>query len=477
MIKKPLVRALSAFVLLAVIFPAVNAAQLGVNYYDETLMNMNTHGKPFIQRSIEGVGQDFDNIKTISNHVKLYMDPFVNENLPWVMQVTDVAKSKGMHVMVNMMVDFPELNAGNWDDYANRVVNACAALNGKADGILVGNEITLHSPMSRTEIRDRVIALMDRCDAVFGGEVSYEEFWYANEVWRGTGRKIYFMMYESLDSFRGNMNELGAHFGSNGAIGEWGEDLLEGNQQFDEIWQRDSIRQRWNIIQQSSVPVAYLFTYREPSYTSFSMLRPEDDSRRPLWEVFGAPTNTPAPQPVPQPGPLPEPVPNPPAPQPIPEDPITINPLQTGDLKLSLGGSVKSDTFDGACRTVVFATDRGDVDVHACQKDGGTEMFIRNGPAMDYEVCVAGNCLMSYEGYKHFGGSSGTPSSGITSFAISGVTVNSDNFDGACRTVGFEGGEVKICDKGGSYELWLFGDGEVCVDNHCVGSLTSYTSW
>jgi hypothetical protein len=276
-------------VLVLLIVPFVHATQLGVNYYHETMMT--DLGELYVPRTLEQVGSDMDDIRSVTTHVKFFANPFYDNNVAWTAQVNDIAKAKGMHTSITFLADRQTLTAENWDDYANRVVAACTQFSGKVDVIFVGNEITLRSPLPKEDIKNRVVDLMARCKQVFPGEVSYQEFWHARDAWKDYDGTIYFMMYENFDSFKTNMGDLQREFPSAG-IGEWGEDLWEDQVQHDEAWQADQIRQRWDIIQAANVPVAYLFTYREPTFNSFGIVR-YDGSHRPIWGVFGA-ASTPA---------------------------------------------------------------------------------------------------------------------------------------------------------------------------------------
>lgn len=262
------------------------ATELGVIYYHETMMTRN--GEHYIARTPEGVAQDMQNIKEISSHVKLFVNPYVDANADWTEQVNTLAKQAGMHTVVTMMVDDRKLTAGNWPEYRTKVLALCERFNGKADEFHVGNEIILHSEgLTREQIRDNVIELMGACRTKFSGPVSYQELWWSHQVWVGNPEKIYFMTYENFDVFQGIIAELKEKH-PNAAIGEWGEDLQEDSAQKDEVWQKDQIERRWNLIQQSGVPIAYIFTYREPNWNGFGIIRPETELRRPLWEVFGA---------------------------------------------------------------------------------------------------------------------------------------------------------------------------------------------
>jgi hypothetical protein len=470
--KRPILASLAALVCLA--WPS-RAAELGVNYYHETLMNSHTNGNAYTQRTTDGVNADLDNIKTIASAVKLYMNPFIDQNLPWIQQVAAQAKQHGMHVVTTMMVDDRQLDDSNWQEYANRVVGACQSLEGRVDGILVGNEIVLHSQLTREEIKNRVVSLMDRCQQRYSGQVSYQEFWYAKDAWAGFNKPLYFMMFEEMDTFRSNMVELGSRFGANGYIGEWGEDLLRGTTVMDESWQKDSIQQRWTIIQQSPAPIAYLFTYREPSATGFGMLRPGDDSRRPLWEVFGATSN---------------PTTQPPPPQPAPSQSLI------GSLSVSSSiGSLKSDTNDGSCRTVIYGTGGVDLMAFACAKpDGNIEIYKLEAPTQQYRLCIGGVCIDNANGFARgipnttTGGTS--PADGITSppppttnkLDVSTLTFQGDGQmtldkveETGCRRVAFGATSALTCPKTGQYEIYKqSGSGTICAkaqsgNTACVG--------
>ena len=253
---------------------------LGVNYYGESLMGVN--GINYIPRNISEVAFDLDHIHQISSHIKMYMNPFVDQNLPWVEQILQLAKQRGMYTVVNMMVDDRQLDNSNWNDYSTRVITDCAALAGKTDEVLVGNEIILHSSMNNTDIQSRVVTLINACEQVFPGPVSYEEFWWSHNAWQNYTGKIYLMQYEDLSVFNQNTIIMDQMFGSNAIVGEWGEDLLDGSIVKDENWQRDQVALRYNILSKTKTPVAYIFTYEEQSWNAFGIVRP-DGVERPVW--------------------------------------------------------------------------------------------------------------------------------------------------------------------------------------------------
>jgi hypothetical protein len=268
------------FCVFALADPAAAGPTLGVNYYGESLMGAN--GIAYIPRTLPEIAYDLDQIHQISGNVKIYMNPFVDQNLPWVRQILQLAKQRQMYTVVNMMVDDRQLDDANWNAYSIRVTNACAALAGQADEILVGNEIILHSPLDKTDIKNRVVILINNCTQVFPGPVSYEEFWWVHDVWQGYPGKIYLMQYEDLPIFQQNTMIMDQMFGSNALVGEWGEDLLEGSIEHDENWQRDQIALRYNILSQTRTPTAYIFTYKEQSWNAFGIVRP-DGAERPVF--------------------------------------------------------------------------------------------------------------------------------------------------------------------------------------------------
>lgn len=261
---------------------SVFATQVGVNYYHETMITK--EGYKYIPRTTSQVSSDLDSIKTITSYVKLYMNPLVGVNQAWLNQVNSMAKGKGMYTVVVMNTEDRTLNSNNWASYTSAVLNNCQYFNGKANELVVGNEISLHSTFSKTEIRTKVESLIVNCKKTFNGPVSYEAFFYEKDAWVGYTGRLYFNTYENLNSFTTNVKELHTKFPT-ASIGEWGEDLLDGSIKKDETWQKQETLKRLNVIKSQNIPVAYIFTYKEPSTTGFGLVR-MDGTKRPVWDVL-----------------------------------------------------------------------------------------------------------------------------------------------------------------------------------------------
>ena len=216
-----LVKLLIFGIFLGIFILPVSAAQLGMNYYHESMMNSGGH---YITRSAGEASTDLDNINKITPDVKFYMNPYISGNEAWVLQLTSIAKQKGMHVVVVMNVDDRQLSNDSWGDYSNLVVNTAKDFSGKADEFVVGNEISLHG-IDRSDVGNLVEPLISSVKSVFNGDVSYEAFWYEKDSLKGYSGKLYFNMYETLDNFKANVNEMNTDFGSNANIGEFGVDM------------------------------------------------------------------------------------------------------------------------------------------------------------------------------------------------------------------------------------------------------------
>ena len=158
---------------------------------------------------------------------------------------------------------------------------------------------------------------------------------------------------------------------------------------------------------------------------------------------------------------------------------------------------VTSDITNGACRTVVFSTQAGDIKIFACEKDNGyIEIYKQVAPeGIDYKACLANGCIMKDNGFAKFiptiTSTSTTESihayKGIASLSIScaynsvSCKVTSDITSGTCRTVVFStidgNAQIQACEKtGGSIEVYRQSYpsnfafkacmGQGCVDNN-----------
>ena len=377
-----LVKLLIFGIFLGIFILPVSAAQLGMNYYHESMMNSGGH---YITRSAGEASTDLDNINKITPDVKFYMNPYISGNEAWVLQLTSIAKQKGMHVVVVMNVDDRQLSNDSWGDYSNLVVNTAKDFSGKADEFVVGNEISLHG-IDRSDVGNLVEPLISSVKSVFNGDVSYEAFWYEKDSLKGYSGKLYFNMYETLDNFKANVNEMNTDFGSNANIGEFGVDMNSVNN--NESAQIAQLQQRWDIIQSTQAPVAYIFTYREPSVTGFGLLRP-DDSMKPFFGA-GSQGQAQASQPAAQPQ---QSSPSP-----------TVNPTATFNYQMSDSISLKSETINGDSRTVVFSSPSGDIQLMIQKKaDNYYEVYRQNAPGnLNFNISVEGSLIDQNTGFTSF---------------------------------------------------------------------------
>lgn len=470
--------------ILTLLAVSVSATQLGVNYYHESLFTA-AWNQPHSPRGEDGARADLDHIKEVTNNIKFFMHPFVDENANWVDFLVTEAENRGMHTVVTVMVDDRQLDNSNWGDYANRVRNLCTRFNGKADEFLVGNEIVLHSPFDKYEVKNRISQLISDCESRFSGDVSYQEFWYAKEAWYNSNQKLYWMQYEPLSNFETNVGEMVSRFGQNGHIGEWGEDSIDEGTQRDDWWQRVETEKRWNVLEQKGVPTAYIFTYSEPSWNAFGIVDPNYNDK-PVFDYLkslgqGGGSYTPPQQPQ-------QPVQN----EPEQNDPAPSNGIASYPATCN-GGScnLQSDTTSGTCRTVTYSS----IKFKGCMKGSEVEVYKLSGSG---EGCIGGVCVSNSNGYGRgtpFGTT--TPSqpeqpnepeqndpspsgdyNGIGSVQVtcqSGCSLQSDVTLGVCRTVKYStnAGTVQVmgCEKGNDVELYVqqsASNFEICFANGCV---------
>ncbi len=64
---------------------------------------------------------------------------------------------------------------------------------------------------------------------------------------------------------------------------------------------------------------------------------------------------------------------------------------------------VKSDKTEGQCRTVVFSTAQGDLQLMACKKDGNNiEVYRQMYPQISFKACIGDGCVDEYGGFAKF---------------------------------------------------------------------------
>ena len=490
----------------------VDATALGVNYYHETMMT-DTWKTLYFPVSEGQVREDMRDIKSISNHIKLYMNPFVDGNREWVSRVVDIARAEGLHVAVNLQVDDRQLSGENWGEYRSRAMEACRTFNGRAETMMVANEVSLHSPMSKYEIRSKVEPLIEECKTVFNGEVSYSGFWFEKEAWYDYKKPIYFNLYEHFESYKTNVRELNQRWGGNARIGEWGEDLKDGNVAKDDWWQREELEKRWNVIkEETKVPVAYIFSYREPSYDGFGIVSPHG-KKRPVWEVLGnagerysipnenvvnalhqivVPTTVPS-----EDSKKSDTISTKQVVQPIEAKEEYVPSARSstiGNYKVTceVGSGncdiVKDDVI-GVCRTIEMNTPEGLLVLKACEKSGSSiEVYRHVYPeGLDFEACLGNGCVDSIKGFDRFGNEqqeSSSSTSGVNSLKLSttsGRIVNDYDENNGCRRISAEADnahvEARICEKDSGYEMYKLsssGDLDICHEESCVGKTSGF---
>lgn len=350
-----------------------SAAKLGMNYYHETMMN--SAGNHFIDRSLQQVSSDLDDIKNLTNNLKFYMNPLAAGNLDWVGKVNEIAKQKGIHTVVVMNTEDRILDNSNWQEYVSAVLSASSFFNGKIDEFIVGNEISLHTTLPREDLQRRVVNLINECKKYFSGPVSYQAFWYEKDNWKGYSGKIYFNLYEDFARFKTNALEMNNSFGSNAYVGEFGNELVS-NGQLDSTNQANEIRQRWSILQATLSPIAYVFTYKEPSKTGFGLID-SNGSHLPSWNILSQSSNA-----------------------------IQNSQSVSGSVeKLSpacSGGNIVSDTFNG-CRAIVCSSPSGSLSILACNKPDNApaqyfEMYKQSQSGTGISICLGNTCI-SDNGY------------------------------------------------------------------------------
>ncbi len=186
------------------------------------------------------------------------------------------------------------------------------------------------------------------------------------------------------------------------------------------------------------------------------------------------------------------------------------------------------DTTEGACRTVEYASDLGDIDLLACDKGGVVEVYRQSAPDISFEACIGDACVDEMRGFAETPLSSGnlpdesqtgqsettpedsTPTNtedgtdapnnqpddggttssyplralSVTCDAGTSCSVKTDSTEGACRSVTLEteAGDIDLlaCDKGGVVEVYRQSapntSFEACIGDACVNGMRGFAT-
>jgi hypothetical protein len=171
------------------------------------------------------------------------------------------------------------------------------------------------------------------------------------------------------------------------------------------------------------------------------------------------------------------------------------------------GCTKRTDFSEGVCRTIVYDTGKGEINLFACEKSGGyAELYTRSAPSgLTYTACLGSGCVSNHMGFARFELSSDKPMtakpkeqpkeqpvnqpeeldvSKLKFTVTHSGTLVGDFMEGhSCRTVQYstEFGRVdaKVCEKGDKFEMYLLtkpNAASVCVKTSCVGSSSGFAS-
>jgi hypothetical protein len=184
----------------------------------------------------------------------------------------------------------------------------------------------------------------------------------------------------------------------------------------------------------------------------------------------------------------------------------------------SATATIKSDVTSGTCRTIVFSTSNGDIQIQGCEKSGNyVEVYRQSYPNnVAFKACMGTGCVDNYGGFTKFQPSVSSITSTATistqlfststpivpQFPISTTpitydistlpitiqpsgTLVTDIMDGqTCRKVQYNTqygwDEAKICAKDTTYEMYLLSSpnaASICVGNNCVGQNSGFASF
>src|SRR5579859_3901730 len=186
---------------------------IGINYYHESM--------GYLKRTDAEITLDLQQIRTVTDNIKVYHNPYTAKTLPLVASIVQQAKHLQMHVVWVENDDNTPLTDDNWTSYQSNVLSDAAfAYQAGADEFLVGNEISIHANhdpgFSDANLPFRIKQLAELCKRSFPGPISYEEGWYKSLSWQaaklGPLSKIYFTLYEPWHVFKAESDHIASSF-------------------------------------------------------------------------------------------------------------------------------------------------------------------------------------------------------------------------------------------------------------------------
>lgn len=252
---------------------------IGMNYYHESM--------GYIARTAAQVNTDLEKISTLTKRIKIYHNPFENNDAV-AEGICKQAKTQGFYVVWVENNDTTTLTAANWSTYSDAVVaDALVAHNAGADEFLVGNELSIHNDNSAdfndTNLPAKVKTLATACATNFPRTKGFQEGWWKDSAWETAGlgslSKLYFTLYENDADFKTNAQNIKnkTNIGTP-VIGEFSTSsvmsTVAGTDE--ELWARQ-IAYRVKTLQDIGFNEAWPFTFREPSARGFGFMDEGDD--------------------------------------------------------------------------------------------------------------------------------------------------------------------------------------------------------
>jgi hypothetical protein len=259
---------------------------IGINYYHESM--------GYLKRTDAEITLDLRQIRTVTDNIKVYHNPYISKTLPLVTSIIQQAKLLQMHVVWVENDDSTPLTDGNWSSYQRNVISDAAfAYQAGADEFLVGNEISIHANrdpgFSDTNLPLRIKQLAEDCKLSFPGPIGYEEGWYKSLSWQGAGlgplSRIYFTLYEPWHVFKTESDHIASSFGNTAEIGEMSTMTTRSQlHETDEEWTRDLLR-RYDYARQKGL-IIWLFTFNEPDNAGFGLFQSPSDQPHAIWDYL-----------------------------------------------------------------------------------------------------------------------------------------------------------------------------------------------